>query len=228
MTAEAMMRRTAQAIARLKQLYDAKNAALNHSDKINVNSEIAENLNISPRQVAKYNSIENLIPELRSLFINNNITLSNASGYAQLTPDDQKQIYQIFKTHEDLSTRQINELIQSNQELNQQIKIQEAAIENLSSPHNSTGGNNDEVIYIKKQIYDLKSQQKTILTENSELKSQILAKRNLKATYDSLISLSSRFINDTKGHSASELSCDSAKLDKALSLLIEISELDLF
>ena len=134
---------------RLKQLYDAKNAALNHSDKINVNSEIAENLNISPRQVAKYNSIENLIPELRSLFINNNITLSNASGYAQLTPDDQKQIYQIFKTHEDLSTRQINELIQSNQELNQQIKIQEAAIENLSSPHNSTGGNNDEVIYIK-------------------------------------------------------------------------------
>ena len=81
---------------------------------------------------------------------------------------------------------------------------------------------------LKKQIYDLKSQQKTILTENSELKSQILAKRNLKATYDSLISLSSRFINDTKGHSASELSCDSAKLDKALSLLIEISELDLF
>ena len=46
----------------------------------------------------------------------------------------------------------INELIQSNQELNQQIKIQEAAIENLSSPHNSTGGNNDEVIKLKKQI----------------------------------------------------------------------------
>lgn len=99
--------------------------------------------------MAKYNSIENLIPELRSLFINNNITLSSASGYAQLTPDDQKQIYQIFKTHEDLSTRQINELIQSNQELNQQIKKQEAAIENLSSNHNATGGNNDEVIKLK-------------------------------------------------------------------------------
>ena len=220
--------RTAQAIARLKQLYDAKNAALNHSDKINVNSEIAENLNISPRQVAKYNSIENLIPELRSLFINNNITLSSASGYAQLTPDDQKQIYQIFKTHEDLSTRQINELIQSNQELNQQIKIQEAAIKNLSSPHNSTGGNNDEVIKLKKQIYDLKSQQKTILTENSELKSQMLAKRSLKITYDSLVSLSSRFIKEATEYSASKLSCDSAKLDKALSLLAEISELDLF
>ncbi len=220
--------RTAQAIARLKQLYDAKNAVLNHSDKINVNNEIAENLNISPRQVAKYNSIENLIPELRSLFINNNITLSSASGYAQLTPDDQKQIYQIFKTHEDLNTRQINELIQSNQELNQQIKIQEAAIENLSSNHNATSGNNDEVLKLKKQINDLKAQQKTILTENSELKSQMLAKRSLKITYDSLVSLSSRFIKETTEYSASELSCDSAKLERALSLLTEISELDLF
>ncbi len=220
--------RTAQAIARLKQLYDAKNAALDHSDKINVNNEIAKNLNISPRQVAKYNSIESLIPELRSLFINNNITLSSASGYAQLTPDDQKQIYQIFKIHEDLNTRQINELIQSNQELNQQIKKQEAAIETLSSNHSSTLVNNDEVLKLKKQINNLKSQQKTILTENSELKSQMLAKRNLKITYDSLISSSSRFIKEAAGYSASELSCDSAKLDKALSLLAEISELDLF
>lgn len=220
--------RTAQAIARLKQLYDAKNAALNHSDKINVNNEIAKNLNISPRQVAKYNSIENLIPELQSLFINNNITLSSASSYSQLTPDDQKQIYQIFKTHEDLNTRQINELIQSNQELNQQIKKQEAAIENLSSNHNATGGNNDEVLKLKKQINDLKAQQKTILTENSELKSQMLAKRSLKITYDSLVSLSSRFIKEATEYSASELSCDSAKLERALSLLTEISELDLF
>ena len=109
----------------------------------------------------------------------------------------------IFKTHEDLSTRQINELIQSNQELNQQIKMQEAAIENLSSPHNSTGGNNDEVIKLKKQIDDLKSQQKTILTENSELKSQMLAKRSLKITYDSLVSLSSRFIKEATEYSAS-------------------------
>lgn len=56
----------------------------------------------------------------------------------------------------------------------------------------------------------------------------MLAKRNLKITYDSLISSSSRFIKEAAGYSASELSCDSAKLDKALSLLAEISELDLF
>ena len=84
------------------------------------------------------------------------------------------------------------------------------------------------IIKLKKQIYDLKSQQKTILTENSELKSQMLAKRSLKITYDSLVSLSSRFIKEATEYSTSKLSCDSAKLDKALSLLAEISELDLF
>lgn len=222
--------RTAQAIARLKQLYDAKNATLNHAAKINVNKEIAQNLNISSRQVAKYSSTDNLIPELQNLFISNNITLTGASTYAQLTSDEQMQIYEIFKSHEDMNTRQINELIQSNNELNRQIKNQEAKINSLSSNQSSVNNNhtNDELVSLKKQLNDLKSQQKAILNENSELKDQMLAKRNLKLTYDTLITSASRFIKDAKNYSAAELACDVAELDRALALFTEITSLNLF
>lgn len=219
--------RTAQAVARLKQLYDAKNAKLNRSDKINVNNEIAENLNISSRQVAKYNSTDNLIPELRSLFINNSITLTSAAGYAQLTPDDQMQIYKIFKNHDDLNTRQINELIQANTELNHQIKQQETQIEALSSASDKPS-DNSELLTLKKQIESLKAQKDAILSENSELKNKMMAARTLKSAYDDLITAASHFMSEAKGHDASDFSCEQSEFDKALSLSNQLSTLSLF
>ncbi len=219
--------RTAQAVARLKQLYDAKNAKLNRSDKINVNNEIAENLNISSRQVAKYNATDNLIPELRSLFINNSITLTNAAGYAQLTPDDQMQIYKIFKNHDDLNTRQINELIQTNTELNHQIKQQETQIEALSSASDKPS-DNSELLTLKKQIESLKAQKDAILSENSELKNKMMAARTLKSAYDDLITAASHFMSEAKGHDASDFSCEQSEFDKALSLSNQLSTLSLF
>lgn len=219
--------RTAQAVARLKQLYDAKNAKLNRSDKINVNNEIAENLNISSRQVAKYNATDNLIPELRSLFINNSITLTNAAGYAQLTPDDQMQIYKIFKNHDDLNTRQINELIQANTELNHKIKQQETQIEALSSASDKPS-DNSELLTLKKQIESLKAQKDAILSENSELKNKMMAARTLKSAYDDLITAASHFMSEAKGHDASDFSCEQSEFDKALSLLNQLSTLSLF
>lgn len=57
---------TAQAVARLKQLYAAKNSAKNHSEKVNINERLADDLKISSRQVAKYNAATHLIPELQS------------------------------------------------------------------------------------------------------------------------------------------------------------------
>ncbi len=217
--------RTAQAVARLKQLYDAKNAKLNRSDKINVNNEIAENLSISPRQVAKYNATDNLIPELRELFINNSITLTSAAGYAQLTPDDQMQIYKIFKNHDDLNARQLNELIQANNELNHKIKQQETKIEALSSAPNKPS---DELLTLKNQIESLKAQKDAILSENSELKKKMMAARILKSAYDDLIAAASHFMSEAKGHDASDFSCEQSELDKALALSSQLSTLSLF
>lgn len=219
--------RTAQAVARLKQLYDAKNAKLNRSDKINVNNEIAENLSISPRQVAKYNSTDNLIPELRELFINNSITLTSAAGYAQLTPEDQMQIYKIFKNHDDLNTRQLNELIQANNELNHKIKQQETKIELLSSASDKPS-NDSELLTLKNQIETLKAQKDAILSENSELKKRMIAARTLKSAYDDLIAAASHFMSEAKGHDASDFSCEHSELDKALSLSSQLSTLSLF
>ena len=219
--------RTAQAVARLKQLYDAKNAKLNRSDKINVNNEIAENLNISSRQVAKYNATDNLIPELRSLFINNSITLTSAAGYAQLTPDDQMQIYKIFKNHDDLNTRQLNELIQANNELNHKIKQQETKIEVLSSSSDKPS-DDSELLTLKNQIESLKAQKDAILSENSELKKKMMAARTLKSAYDDLIAAASHFISESKGHDASDFSCEQSEFDKALSLSNQLSTLSLF
>ncbi len=218
--------RTAQVVARLKQLYDAKNASLNHSDKINVNNEIADNLNISSRQVAKYNSIDNLIPELKGLFINNNISLTNATGYAQLSHEEQEQIYKIFLTHEEMSSKQINELVKNNNELSLEIKRKEAEINALSSSHSDNGTANDELINLKNQLAELRTQKNIILNENSALKEQLLASRNLKAAYDSLIAAASRFILDSKKVTISDI--NAAELDKAIALSEQISSLNLF
>lgn len=219
--------RTAQAVARLKQLYDAKNAKLNRSDKINVNNEIAENLNISSRQVAKYNSTDNLIPELRSLFINNSITLTSAAGYAQLTPDDQMQIYKIFKEHDDFNTRQLNELIQVNNELDRKIKQQQTQIEAISSASDKPS-DDSELLTLKNQIESLKAQKDAILSENSELKKKMMAARTLKSAYDNLIAAASHFVSEAKGHDASDFSCEQSELDKALALSKQLSTLSLF
>ena len=210
---------TAQAVARLRKLYNAKNAMLNRANKINVNKEIAEDLSLSSRQVAKYNATESLIPELKGLFISNNITLNDAAGYAQLTPAEQMQIYQLFKEHDDLSNKQIDDLIKANNELNRQIKQQETKISSLSS-------DSDELAELKTQIKTLKEQQRSILSENSELKQKMLITRNLKSTYDDLLAVASRFIHDAE--KVSEISCSQTELEKAVSLLNQLSSLSIF
>lgn len=215
--------RTAQAVARLKQLYDAKNAALNHSDKINVNKKIADNLNISQRQVAKYNAVDNLIPELRELFDSNNITLTNADSYSKLEPSEQMQIYEIIKNHDALNTRQINELIQNNQALNLQIKEQQAKIHELSK---SSSVDDDELQHLKKQVALLKKEQKTVMNENSELKNGMLAARSLKLAYDALITSAQRFIRETESDAANNISCDEASLKNLISITKELASMN--
>ena len=125
-----------------------------------------------------------------------------------------------------MSSKQINELVKNNNELSLEIKRKEAEINALSSSHSDNGTANDELINLKNQLAELRTQKNIILNENSALKEQLLASRNLKAAYDSLIAAASRFILDSKKVTISDI--NAAELDKAIALSEQISSLNLF
>lgn len=84
-------------VERLSELYKTKKA---NGEKIpgKIRDLIANDLKLSPTQVGRYERINNkLIPELKSLLEEGNLTTANASEFSTLTQENQKVILEIIK-----------------------------------------------------------------------------------------------------------------------------------
>lgn len=92
--------RRAQAILELDKLYKNKNEILSKrgEKQINVNNQIAEDYNLTPRNVMYYKKTENLIPELQQEFNKNNLTLVDSANISALTEEEQRQIYELIQS----------------------------------------------------------------------------------------------------------------------------------
>lgn len=88
----------AEKISRLAKLYEQKNRRLPSGKKIAINKKIAQELNISERQVINYKRIEKLIPEFQEAFKQNIIPLSECSQIAQMTDEEQRNLWQQYQT----------------------------------------------------------------------------------------------------------------------------------
>ena len=121
----------AQNIARLKELYDRKNLGKKKDEKINVNEQIAKEMNISTTMVKKYNSINKLIPELKEEFEQNNITLSESSNYAKLDEEEQKAILDMLKAGKKVSEKEIKILLSEKKQLANSLEATKEKIAEL-------------------------------------------------------------------------------------------------
>ena len=72
---------------------------------------IANDLKLSPTQVGRYERInKNLIPELKEILENGNLTIANASEFSSLSEDNQKVILEIINNKVEISKEEATEL----------------------------------------------------------------------------------------------------------------------
>ena len=107
-------------VQRLSELYKAKKA---NGEKVGkIREVIANDLKLSPTQVGRYERINNnLIPELKELLEQGNLSTSNASEFSTLSEESQKGILEILNKNISLSKEEEiktkNSLIRYNSEL---------------------------------------------------------------------------------------------------------------
>ncbi|ELC8466055.1 ParB N-terminal domain-containing protein [Clostridium perfringens] len=97
-------------VQRLKELYKIKKA---NGEKVTgkVREIIANDLKLSPTQVGRYEKINSsLIPELKNIIEKGNLTIANASEFANLSEDNQKVIFELINSNVKLSKNEAIEL----------------------------------------------------------------------------------------------------------------------
>lgn len=124
---------TAANVDRLQKLYQRKNIGKKKQEKINVAHQIAQDLDLDKRQVLRYRSLQNLIPELRSEFESHNITLTEGTNYAKLSQDEQEKLLQLLRAGKKATNAELESLIKEKKRLKDQISQLEHDKENIKS-----------------------------------------------------------------------------------------------
>lgn len=183
----------AKNVARLSALYERKNQGKTHLEKLNINKQIASDLNITERQVANYKKLDSLIPELKEEFDQHNISLKNSALLAKLDPEDQEQILLLIRSGASLKTDEITTLIREKEELLKKIESKENKIQKLQADnHDERLDIKDEQIKaLQEELADLKAQEDKAPQISSYSSQLIKSEMALKAAFagtDSAIS----------------------------------------
>lgn len=145
--------KTAERIRELNKLYALRNQMTGGEKVKNINKKIAEDMGISDRQVKNYKALDKLIPELQELFKEKKLNLTDGSNYAQLTVDEQKQLYNLIENGED--KKQIKKLYENIQSLKKDMADKENEIENLETEKKEAL---KEIEKAKQAVVDLQEQ----------------------------------------------------------------------
>lgn len=144
-------------VSRLAKLYARKNEGRQRTDKINVNKQIAADLNITERQVANYKSLDKLIPELREEFDRSNLSLKNSTLIAKLDEAEQRQILQLIQSGVSVKTDEISALLREKEKLLKQLKEKQDMIRTLSRENKALSENDFATLH--DQQMDIKNEQ---------------------------------------------------------------------
>ena len=179
----------AENIQRLSRLYERKNLKKKRADKININETIAEQLNITPRQVINYKNTEQLSPDLKSLFDQGKLGLKIATSLAKLSEEEQQNIYEMFQNTE-LSNTEIKSLLDEKRTLQKNIISLEQELYELKEQPNAE--DNGKILELEKQIADLtRTQNNTLNYSKAEFIKSLSLSSQIKAMLseaDSIIS----------------------------------------
>lgn len=140
-------------VKRLKELYTTKKA---NGENIpgKIRNLIANDLNLSATQVSRYESINNnLIPELKEILENGNLTIANASEFSSLSEDNQKVILDIINDKVELNKKEAidlkNKLKEIEEEKEKELQARQSIIEEnarLKAKVNENNAKNEEEI----------------------------------------------------------------------------------
>ena len=140
-------------INKLTALYKTKKA---NGEKVpgRIRDIIAKDLNLSPTQVGRYERVNNnLIPELKRLLEEGNLTVANASEFASLSEENQKVILEIvnnqIKLNKEEAIKLKNDL--KNIEDEKAAELKKLENENLEILKNNKTIS-DEVIKLRKEL----------------------------------------------------------------------------
>lgn len=103
-------------IAELERIYGIKNGGDRKSDGHNVQlksqDDLAKELDMSKKQMSRYKSLTDLIPELQDAVMSGKITATTAMGFVKkLSPEEQMQIAEQIAGNDDVSTADIKKYI---------------------------------------------------------------------------------------------------------------------
>lgn len=180
-------------VKRLTELYKTKKA---NGEKIpgKVRELIANDLKLSATQVSRYERINNkLIPELKEILENGNLTIANASEFSSLSEDNQKVILEIINDKVELNKQEAidlkNRLKQIEKEKENELESRQAIIEENARLKAKVNENNAK---IEEEIKEIEGQLRIELKQElnnkydciiEEVKSQAKASNEEKERY---------------------------------------------
>lgn len=168
----------AQNVHRLTELYTLKNIGKKHHEKINVNEQIAKDIGLKPRQVATYQAVNTLIPELKELFNSNNITLKEGSNYASLSEEEQMQIANLIQAGHKVSEADIKAVKQEKKDMEEKFSS------TLQQMENNLNSKEKELARLKESLEQSKfsvtnsAEYKQLQEDKYEMEETILELRN--------------------------------------------------
>ena len=155
-------------IERLTELYKEKKK--NGEKVTNIRKLVSKDIGLSEGQVAKYSTVSNnLIPELRTILDEGNLSISNATEFSSLSEENQKIILDIINKRVDISR---NEAVEIKKQL-KEIELEKNRIIEREKQKSE-------------EILKLKSENETksieIDTKIEQVKKEILEREELSST----------------------------------------------
>ena len=162
-------------VKRLTELYKTKKK---NGEKVpgKIREIIANDLKLSPTQVGRYERInKNLIPELKEILENGNLTIANASEFSSLSEDNQKVILEIINNKVEISKEEATELKVKLKKLEQEKADELKRLENekLVEIRKIENEKSVEIKRIENEKYEALRSKKLISDEVLRLKSEL-------------------------------------------------------
>ena len=162
-------------IERLTELYKEKKK--NGEKVTNIRKLVSKDIGLSEGQVAKYSTVSNnLIPELRTILDEGNLSISNATEFSSLSEENQKIILDIINKRVDISRNEAVEIKKQLKEIElEKNRIREREKQKSEEILKLKAENETKSIEIDTKIEQVK---KEILENSNKEKEELIKKLN--------------------------------------------------
>lgn len=210
-------------VQRLTELYNKKKKKGEKVGKIR--DIISKDTGLSPTQVGRYSTInKKLIPELKSVLEQGNLSIANASEFAVLSEENQKIILNIIQNEVSISKSEANELKNKFKKIEEEKQVLIKKEEEYINEINKLKTENDNVIKdIDADIDKIKSElEEKYSSDNEYLKNEKkIQEQHLKKLEEEKLSLEKEKIGLLDKLNSSNIEIDKITNEKAREIALD-------